>query len=134
MKETFKSLFVNLFIIYFVLSVLQGFVLPTIPVYFIATLLILALTVMIVCPLLNFLTIKCKFPTFLLMSTLLLGGILFLLKTFMTDIYIEEYFFKDMSFGNIEIVGFVVKPMVSIAIFSFLTSLLSGIYRELDRS
>jgi hypothetical protein len=52
----------------------------------------------------------------------------------MTDLYIEEYFFKDMSFGNIEIVGFVVKPMVSIAIFSFLTSLLSGIYRELDRS
>lgn len=134
MKETFKSLFVNLFIIYFVLSVLQGFVLPTIPVYFVATLLILAFVIMIVCPLLNFLTIKCNFPTFLFMSTILLGGILFLLKIFMTDLYIEEYLFKDMSIGNIEINGFVVKPIASIAIFSFLTSLLSGIYRELDRN
>ena len=134
MKDIFKSLFVYVFVVYFVLSILGGFVLPTIPIYFVATVLILALTMMIVCPLLNFLTIKCKFPTFLLMSTLLLGGMMFLLKTFMTDLYIEEYLFNAISLGNIQIESFTVSPIVSIVFFALLSSLFVGIYRELDRS
>ena len=133
MKDTFKSLFVFIFVVYFVLSILGGFVLPSIPVYFAATVLVLALTVMIVCPLLEFLTIKCKFPTFLLMSTLLLGGMMFLLKTFMTDFYIEEYLFNGLNLGSIQIQSFAVSPMVSIVLFAILSSLLGGIYRELDR-
>jgi hypothetical protein len=132
MKETLKSLFVFVFIVYFVLSMLSGFVLPTISIYFAATVLILALTMMIVSPLLNFLTIKCKFPTFLLMSTLLLGGMMFLLKTFMTDFYIEEYVFNGMSLGTVQIQSFPVSPLISIALFAFLTGLLGGIFRELD--
>ena len=66
------NLLKTLLISYFVFTLFEQAVkLPQKFIYLVLVLLILSFTVMIACPLLNFLTIKCKFPTFLLMSTLL---------------------------------------------------------------
>ncbi len=133
MKKSLKSLIVFLLIEYFVLTLFDGAVkLPQNFVYLLIVLLILSFTLMISCPLLSFLTIKCKFPTFLLMSTLLLVGILYALKLFMIDFYIEEFFFDGLSLGSLQIDSFNVAPIVTIVILAFLISFVSALYRELD--
>jgi hypothetical protein len=134
MKETLKSILVYTLIIFFVISQISGFRLPSITIYFWATLLILSLTIMLVCPLLKFLAIKCKFPSFWLMSSILLTGIVYLLNMFMTDFYVESYMFKGLKLGTIEINEFNVSPILAIVFFSIITSLVSGIFREVDRS
>lgn len=133
MKAGIKSLLVYVLIIYMFLNVFEeGVKLPTSSLYLAATVFLLALTIMIACPLLNFLTIKCKFPTFFLMSSLLLTGVFYLLKIFMTDFYLEEFMFEGMEIGTLVVKDFVVTPLITIIIASLSISLISGIYRELD--
>jgi len=98
------------------------------------TIIILALTLMVSPPLLNFLTIKSKFPTFFLMSTILLIGVMFLLKTFMTDFYIETYTFEQTNIGTLQINSFEVTSLISIIGFSVVTSLFAALYRVLDNA
>ncbi|MFA7655020.1 MAG: hypothetical protein WCX98_02930 [Candidatus Dojkabacteria bacterium] len=66
------------------------------------------------------------------MSTLLLVGILYALKLFMIDFYIEEFFFDGLSLGSLQIDSFNVAPIVTIVILAFLISFVSALYRELD--
>lgn len=128
-----KSVWVYGLIIYFVLSFFnEGISLPENPNYLLITILVLSFTVMIACPLLSFLTIKCKFPTFFLMSTLLLVGILFILKMFMIDFYIDTYTFEGVELGTMQIRSFEVIPIISIVVVSLVCSFFCGIYRELD--
>ena len=133
MKKSLKSLIVYLLVIYFVFSLFPDAAkLPQNFSYLLLTLLILSFTVMIACPLLSFLTIKCKFPTFLLMSTLLLVGMLYALKLFMIDFYIDNYVFEGLNLGFIQIETFDVIPIISITILAFCISFLAALYRELD--
>ena len=94
-----------------------------------ATVIILALTLMVSSPLLHFLTIKVKFPTFFLMSSILLVGVMFLLKTFMTD-----YTFEQTDIGTLQINSFEVTSLISIIGFSVVTSLFAALYRVLDKA
>ena len=133
MKETLKSLLVYALIVYFVFSLFsQGIILPENPSYIALTILVLSFTVMISCPLLSFLTVKCKFPTFFLMTTLLLVGITYVLMLFMVGFFIETYNFEGLDLGNIQIAGFEVIPIISIVVFSVACSFLCSLFRELD--
>ena len=128
-----KSVWVYGLIIYFILSLFnEGISLPENPNYLLITILVLSFTVMIACPLLSFLTIKCKFPTFFLMSTLLLVGIFYVLKMFMIDFYIDTYTFEGIELGTMQIRSFEVIPIISIVVVSLVCSFFCGIYRELD--
>ena len=133
MKKTLKSILVYALILFFVFSVFkQAVILPENSTYLALTILILSLTVMISCPLLTFLTVKCKFPTFFLMSTLLLTGILYLLKLFMVGFYVEPYLFEGLDLGSVHLSTVELIPIISIVLFSVVTSLLCSVYRELD--
>jgi hypothetical protein len=96
------------------------------------TILILALTVLISEPLLKFLTIKVNFLTMFLMSSLLLIGVFFLLKLFMTGFYINEYTFKEISIGTLNISSFVVKPTLTIIFSSITSALFCSTFKSLD--
>lgn len=133
MKETIKSLLVYALIVYFVFSLFsQGITLPENPSYIALTILVLSFTIMISYPLLSFLTVKCKFPTFFLMTTLLLVGITYVLKLFMVGFFIETYTFEGLDLGNIQIAVFEVIPIISIVAFSLACSFLCSLFRELD--
>jgi len=133
MKQFIKSLFVYFFILYFVLGLFkEGITLPTIPLYLVGTLLILTFTVIISGPLLKFLTIKSNLATYFLMSSLLLVGVFFLLKTFMTGLYINTYTFAGINWGSLEVASFTVTPTVTIIAISLISSLICSIYKELD--
>lgn len=133
MKKSLKSILVYLLISYTVLTVFQeGLQLPDNPLYLIAVLLIISLTLMIVCPLLNFLTVKCKFFPFLLMSLLLLVGVFYAFNMFMVGFLIETYTFKGYELGTLQVNKFEVIPVISMILYSFFISLFASIYKELD--
>lgn len=133
MKQFIKSLFVYFFILYFVIGLFnKGIVLPTISLYLILTILILTFTVVIAGPLLKFLTVKSNLFTHFLMSSILLVGVFFLLKIFMTGLYINEYIFSGIEWGTLEIASFSVTPTLTIIIVSIISALICSIYKELD--
>ena len=135
MKEVLRSLFVYSLILFFVFSFFsESFILPESTSYLVLTVLILGFTVMISCPLLEFLTIKCNFLTFFLMTTLLLVGIIYLLKLFMVGFFIESYMFGGLNLGGVQISEFEVTPIISIVFFSVFSSFLCSVYRALDSS
>jgi hypothetical protein len=118
---------------FFVTTVLsKGIVMPSESGYLIATLLILAFTVVVASPILKFLTIKSNFLTFFLMSALLLFGVFFLLKMFMVGFFVNEYIFDGLALGSIQIQAFTVSGILTMAIASALSALICAIYREVD--
>jgi len=133
MKQFIKSLFVYFFILYFVIGLFnKGVVLPTISLYLVITLLILTFTVVIAGPLLKFLTVKSNLFTHFIMSSILLIGVFFLLKIFMTGLYINAYVFPGITGGAFEIASFTVTPTITIIIVSVISALICSIYKELD--
>lgn len=135
MKNTLRLFFVYSLILFVVMQIFErGILFPSEGIYLFATLFILALTIMVCAPLLHFLTIKSKFPTFFLMSSILLVGVMFLLKTFMTDFYIETYTFEQTDIGTLQINSFIVTPLISIIGFSVTASLFASVYRSLDNA
>lgn len=134
MKEGAKLLFVGMLILFFVLNLLpEAFHLPMSFIYLFMILFSGSLSLLLACPFLNFLTVKCNFITYLLMATIVLTGVLYLMKMFMIDFAVKEFIFTGLKLGNLEIKEFEVSPIISIVIVSFITSFLSGIYKELDR-
>lgn len=135
MRNTLRLFLVYTLIIFVVIKLFErGIIFPSGGIYMFATILILTLTLMVSSPLLHFLTIKSKFPTFFLMSSLLLVGVMFLLKTFMTDFYIETYTFGQTDIGTLQINSFEVTSLISIIGFSVVTSLFAALYRVLDNA
>ena len=134
MKQFLKSLIANFFIVFFIVNLFsKGIILPDISLYLYATLVILAMTILIASPLLKFLTIKNNFITEFIITTLLLVGVFYLLKLFMTDLYINEYLFEGTTIASVQIMSFTVSPILTIIFASLLTSLFASIYNELDR-
>lgn len=134
MKEGTKLLFTGMLILFFVLSLLpEAFHLPISFIYLFTILFVGSLSLVLACPFLNFLTIKCNFLTYLLMGSIILTGILYIMKMFMIDFAINEFTFTGLKLGNFEIKEFEVSPIISIVIVAMLTSFLSALYKELDR-
>lgn len=133
MKELLRNIFVYSLIVYFVLTLFSlGIKLPENPSYLLITVLILSFTVVIACPMLSFLTVKCNFPTFFLMSSLLLCGIFYVLKIFMIDFYIEEFLFEGFMLGNLEIKSFDFSPFLTMLSASAVIGFLSALFATLD--
>jgi len=59
-------------------------------------------------------------------------GVFFLLKLFMTGLYINTYVFEGITWGTLEIASFSVTPTVTIIAVSIVSALISSIYKELD--
>ena len=134
MKEGVKLALVGMLIFHFFASLFNEAIhLPVSFLYLFIILLIVGLVLLVVCPFLNFLTVKCNFITYVLMGTILLSGILYVLKMFMVDFAIEEFLFNELKLGTLQINEFTVTPIISIIVVSFLTSFITAIYKELDR-
>ena len=134
MKEGTKLILVGMLVLFFVLSLFgDAFQLPDSFLYLFLTLLAGGIGLLVACPILNFLTIKCNFITFLLMGTLLLTAILYLMNLVMTGFVVNEFMFQGLQLGSLQINEFNVIPIVSIAVASLLTSFITAIYKELDR-
>lgn len=134
MRNTLRLFLVYSLILFVVMKIFEeGIIFPSGSIYMFATIIILALTLMVSPPLLHFLTIKSKFPTFFLMSSLLLVGVMYLLKTFMPDFYIETYVFEQTDIGSLQINSFEVTSLISVIGFSVVTSLFAALYRSLDK-
>jgi len=68
------------------------------------------------------------------MTTLLLVGIIYLLKLFMVGFFIESYVFEGLNLGGLQISEFEVTPIISIVFFSVFSSFLCSVYRALESS
>jgi hypothetical protein len=134
MKEGTKLVLVSMLVFYFFLSIFPAsYHLPVSFIYLFSILFAGGLALLITCPILNFLTIKCNFLTFLVMGTLLLTGVLYLMKMFMIDFAINDFVFEGLRAANFEIKKITAPPIVAIVLVSFLSALLMSIYKELDR-
>lgn len=133
MKLFIRSLLTYFFVMFFITTVLsKGITMPSETLYLVATLLILAFTVIVVSPILKFLTIKSNFLTFFLMSALLLFGVFLLLKMFMVGFFVKEYVFDGLVLGSLQIQTFTVSSVLTMGIASILSALICAIYREVD--
>jgi hypothetical protein len=90
--------------------------------------------VMMTEPFLKFLTIKINFLTYWLMSSILLIGITFLLRIFMTGFFVEESQFTGANFDFLQINGFEINPILTIVLFSVVSAMISTIFYSLEKS
>lgn len=134
MKEFLRDLFLYILVFYLTTNIFTGIVMPIISMYAIATLIVLSIGVNMAKPFLNFLTIKSNFLTYFLMSSLITIGITFLLKIFMTGFFIEPSQFAGLSFDFLEIKGFEINGILTIVLFSVLSSFICTIFYLLNKS
>jgi uncharacterized membrane protein YvlD (DUF360 family) len=130
----FKNLLLLLLIFFFTTTIFTGIVMPIISLYFIATLVVLSIGIMLTRPLLGFLTIKVNFLTYLLMSSIITVGITFLLRIFMTGFFVENSYFNGASFDFLEINSFELNPILTIVLFGVVSAFISTLFYVLDKS
>ncbi|KUK77220.1 MAG: hypothetical protein XD93_0466 [candidate division WS6 bacterium 34_10] len=107
---------------------------PNINLYYFATLFVLSIAIMMTEPFLKFLTIQINFLTYWLMSSLILTGITFLLRIFMTGFFVENTEFAGLSLSFVEINGFVLNPILTILVFSVTSGIISTLFYILEKS
>jgi hypothetical protein len=129
-----KNLLLLLLVFFFTTTIFTGIVMPTITVYFIATLIVLSIGVMLTKPFLDFLTIKVNFLTYFLMSGLITIGATFLLKIFMTGFFVESSYFSGLNLDFLLINDFEITPTLTIVLFSALSAFISAIFYILEKS
>ena len=134
MKNFFKNLIQFMLVSYLILTLFKGIVLPINPLYLVASLMVLSIGMLMVSPILKFLTIKENFITTILMSSLILFGMFFLLDSFMTGFYIEAYTFEGMDLGSLIINSFEMTPLISMVFASVAASFLGSLLFVLEKS
>ncbi len=134
MKTFLKNLLQYMLSAYFVLTMFKGITLPTTPIYFISTLILLSLLVFLASLILKFLTIKENFITQFIMTTLLCIGGFFLLQEFMPGYNIEEYKFEGINTGSLVIHALTITPFLSMVIGSVSHSIISSLIKVLEKS
>lgn len=134
MKKFFRDLIQFMLISYVVLSLFKGIVLPANPLYIFASLIILAIGMLMVSVILKFLTIKENFITTFLMSSLIGVGFFFLLDTFMTGFYIETYTFGGLDLGSLVLNSFEMTPILTMVLASVCASFLVSLLSVLEKT
>jgi hypothetical protein len=134
MAKFLKNMFLFLLIFYFSTSIFTGIVMPEKPLYIFATLFVLSIAVLMTEPFLKFLTIQINFLTYWLMSSIILTGISFLLRIFMTGFFVENSEFAGLSLSFVEINGFVLNPILTILVFSVTSGIISTVFYVLEKS
>ena len=134
MKSFFMHLIQFMLVSYFILTLFKGIVMPVNPLYLVASLMVLSIGMLMVSPILRFLTIKENFITTILMSSLILLGMFFLLEFFMTGFYIEAYTFEGIDLGSLIINSFEMTPIISMVFASITASFLGSLLFVLEKS
>lgn len=134
MGNFLKSLIQYMLCAYFVLTIFRGITMPTNPIYFIACLLILSITVFLSSAILNFLTVRENFITNFIMTSLLCFGGFFLIQQFMPGFNIEAYSFDGINTGNLVIHSFPVTVLITMVFGSVSYAFLSSILKVLEKS
>jgi hypothetical protein len=134
MAKFLKNMLLFLLIFYFSTSIFTGIVMPEIPLYVFATLFVLSIAVLMTEPFLKFLTIQINFLTYWLMSSIILTGMSFLLRIFMTGFFVENSEFAGLSLSFVEINGFVLNPILTILVFSVTSGIISTVFYVLEKS
>lgn len=134
MKNFFKHLIQFMLVSYFIFTLFKGIVLPVNSLYLVASLMILSIGMLMVSPILKFLTIKENFITTILMSSLICIGMFFLLDFFMTGFYIEAYTFEGLDLGSLIINSFEMTPVITMVFASVSASFLSSLLFVLEKS
>ena len=134
MVKFIKNLIQFFLVSYFVLTIFRGVELPSSIIHTAVSLIFLSLGTIVASSIIKFLTIKENFITFFLMSSLLSAGILFLLNTFMTDFYINEYTFEGLEMGSLIVNSFEVSPILTIVFCAISSSFIASILRTLEKS
>lgn len=119
---------------YFVLTIYMGIEMPINPLYYIATLLILALGVFLSSAILKFLTIKNNFITAFLMAFLVSFAVSFLFEKLMPGFVISEYTFAGFRSGSLIIDKLLVTPWMTMGIISATYSLIVSLLKVLEKS
>ncbi len=134
MKKFFLNLIQFMLVSYFVLNIVSGIALPSNWLYFIASIVVLSIGLLMVSPILGFLTIKENFITSFLMSTIISFGMVFLLDLFMTGFYIEVYTFEGLDLGNLVVNSFEMTPTVIALISGLLAGFVGTILSTLEKT
>ncbi len=134
MKNFFKHLIQFMLVSYLIFTLFKGIVLPVNSLYLVASLMILSIGMLMVSPILKFLTIKENFITTILMSSLICIGMFFLLDFFMTGFYIEAYTFEGLDLGSLIINSFEMTPVITMVFASVSASFLSSLLFVLEKS
>lgn len=134
MSKFLKNLIQFMLVSYLVLTLFKGIQAPESPIYLIASLAILSFGMLLVSPILKFLTVRENFITTMIMSSLICIGMFFLLDSFMTDFYIESYTFEGMDMGSIVINGFEMTPIITMISAAVSTSFLGSLLFVLEKS
>ncbi len=133
MGSYIKNLLLLLLIFFYSTTVFSGIVMPIIPMYFLSTLVVLSMGIMLTKPFLEFLTIKVNFLTYFLMSALITIGNTFLLKIFMTGFFVEGSNFDGLSLDFLKVEGFQVSAIFTIILFAVLSAFISTIFYSLEK-
>ena len=134
MANFFKNLIQYMLVSYLVLTLFSGIRVPDSIHYFIASLAILSIGMLLVSPVLKFLTVKENFLTTFILASLICVGMFFLLDSFMTGFYIEPYQFSGMELNSIVINDFEMKPVFTIVTASITASFLASLLFVLEKS
>jgi len=134
MKNFFRHLIQFMLVSYLIFSLFKGITLPINIMYIIASILVLSIGMLMVSPILKFLTIKENFITTILMSSLMCIGMFFLLDFFMTGFYIETYTFEGMDLGSLVINSFEMTPIFTMVFASVSASFVGSLLFVLEKS
>lgn len=134
MKKFFRNLIQFMLISYLVLTLFQGIEIPHDLSYTVASLLILSIGMLLVSPLLKFLTVKENFITTFILSVLVSIGMLFLLDSFMTGFFIQPSTFDGIQLGSVIINGFEMTTTITVVLASVVESFLGSLLFVLEKS
>ncbi|OGC36440.1 hypothetical protein A2369_01495 [candidate division WS6 bacterium RIFOXYB1_FULL_33_15] len=134
MGNFIKKLIQFMLVAYLVLTAFKGIDTPDNILYLIASLFLFAMGIFLSVALLRFLTIRVNFLTTFVMSSLISFGIFFLLKEFMTGMFIETYTFEGLNAGSIIINSFEMTPILTMGAGAVIISFISSILNVLEKS
>jgi uncharacterized membrane protein YvlD (DUF360 family) len=134
MGNFFKTFIQYMLVSYFVLTLFSGIQIPDSVLYLVASLAILSIGMLLVSPVLKFLTVRENFITTFILSTLISIAMFFLLDSFMTGFYIEPYSFQGLEMGTVIINGFEMTPTLTIVSASITASFVGSLLFVLEKS
>ncbi len=134
MANFFKNLIQYMLVSYLVLTLFTGIQVPDSGLYFLASLAIISIGMLLVSPILKFLTVKENFITTFILSSLICIGMFYLLDAFMTGFFIESSTFKGIELNNIVVNDFEMTPVLTIISASITASFLGSLLFVLEKS
>jgi hypothetical protein len=134
MKKTVYSILLYILAFTFSMSFFSGVQLPSEPLYWLATVVIFAVVVLLHRPVLRFLTVKINFVTFLLSASLLSIGAFYALELVMPGFFIGVSSFDGISTGTVTINSFELTKVVTIVASSFVYGMVCSLMETLKGS